>query len=89
LLHKDENKRLGANSGASDIKAHVAFKKINWALLRNMEPPIIPPPINPIDPNIVHHSVSESLSLDLDQEDKKKRVRNGRNPFENFSSGKY
>ncbi|KAI8058310.1 kinase-like domain-containing protein [Syncephalis plumigaleata] len=53
LLHKDENKRLGANSGASDVKAHVAFKKINWALLRNMEPPIIPPPINPIDPNLV------------------------------------
>ncbi|KAI9595221.1 kinase-like domain-containing protein [Syncephalis fuscata] len=49
LLHKDDQKRLGSNSGASDVKAHVAFKKINWALLRNMEPPIIPPPVNPSD----------------------------------------
>ncbi|KAH3900767.1 serine/threonine-protein kinase SCDLUD_003772 [Saccharomycodes ludwigii] len=42
LLIKNENKRLGSKLGASDIKRHPFFKKIQWSLLRNQEPPLIP-----------------------------------------------
>lgn len=42
LLIKDENKRLGSNSGASDIKNHIFFKNTQWALLRHQNPPMIP-----------------------------------------------
>ncbi|KAI9146143.1 kinase-like domain-containing protein [Paraphysoderma sedebokerense] len=44
LLIKDEFKRLGSKSGASEIKSHPWFKSIQWPLLRNMKPPIIPGP---------------------------------------------
>lgn len=42
LLIKDEAKRLGSKTGASDIKNHVFFKNTQWALLRNQKPPMIP-----------------------------------------------
>ena len=42
LLIKDVAKRLGSRTGAEEIKQHVFFKGINWALLRNEEPPYIP-----------------------------------------------
>lgn len=42
LLIKDENKRLGSKSGASDVKNHPFFKNTQWALLRNQTPPMIP-----------------------------------------------
>lgn len=42
LLIKDEAKRLGSKTGASDIKNHVFFKTTQWALLRNQKPPMIP-----------------------------------------------
>ncbi|KAH3667068.1 hypothetical protein WICMUC_005415 [Wickerhamomyces mucosus] len=42
LLIKDENKRLGSKFGASDIKNHPFFKNVQWALLRNQNPPMIP-----------------------------------------------
>ncbi|PVU86265.1 hypothetical protein BB560_006777 [Smittium megazygosporum] len=42
LLIKDETQRLGRKGGASDIKSHKWFSDLNWALLRNMSPPIIP-----------------------------------------------
>lgn len=42
LLIKDETKRLGSKSGASDIKNHSFFKSTQWALLRNQKPPMIP-----------------------------------------------
>lgn len=42
LLIKDENKRLGSKIGASDIKNHPFFKNVQWALLRNQSPPMIP-----------------------------------------------
>lgn len=47
LLIKDENKRLGSRAGASDIKAHPFFKNIQWALLRNQVPPMVPVPAKP------------------------------------------
>lgn len=42
LLIKSETKRLGSKLGASDIKRHPFFKKVQWSLLRNQEPPLIP-----------------------------------------------
>lgn len=42
LLIKDEQKRLGSKSGASDLKNHAFFKSTQWALLRNQKPPMIP-----------------------------------------------
>lgn len=42
LLIKDENKRLGSQLGAGDIKTHPFFKNTQWALLRNQQPPLIP-----------------------------------------------
>lgn len=43
LLNRDEFRRLGCKAGASDVKFHPFFKSLNFALLRNMTPPIIPP----------------------------------------------
>ena len=42
LLIKDEHKRLGSNSGASEVKAHKWFTSVNWGLLRHMTPPVCP-----------------------------------------------
>ncbi|EMG49315.1 Serine/threonine-protein kinase nrc-2 [Candida maltosa Xu316] len=42
LLIKDEEKRLGSKTGASEIKNHVFFKDTQWALLRHQKPPMIP-----------------------------------------------
>lgn len=42
LLTKNETKRLGSKMGAADIKRHPFFKKVQWSLLRNQEPPLIP-----------------------------------------------
>lgn len=42
LLCKDEHKRLGSHSGASEVKLHRWFSSINFALLRHSKPPIIP-----------------------------------------------
>uniref|UniRef100_A0A126WY62 non-specific serine/threonine protein kinase n=2 Tax=unclassified Uronema (in: green algae) TaxID=2689038 RepID=A0A126WY62_9CHLO len=41
LLIKDPAKRLGAKYGAEEIKTHPFFQGINWALLRNEEPPYV------------------------------------------------
>lgn len=42
LLCKDEHKRLGSQSGASEVKQHRWFSSINFALLRHLPPPIVP-----------------------------------------------
>lgn len=42
LLIKDEMKRLGSQSGASEVKSHKWFAPITWGLLRNTVPPIVP-----------------------------------------------
>lgn len=44
LLLKDEHKRLGSQSGASEVKQHKWFQSINFGLLRHQKPPIIPMP---------------------------------------------
>ncbi|PFH52885.1 hypothetical protein AMATHDRAFT_56456 [Amanita thiersii Skay4041] len=40
LLDKDERTRLGSRSGASEVKQHKWFGKINWGLLRHTRPPV-------------------------------------------------
>ncbi len=40
LLDKREATRLGSKSGASEVKQHKWFAKINWGLLRNTQPPV-------------------------------------------------
>ena len=40
LLDKDERTRLGSRSGASEVKQHKWFGKVNWGLLRNSRPPV-------------------------------------------------
>lgn len=42
LLTPDVKKRLGSQNGASDLKSHPFFAGINWALVRDMKPPIMP-----------------------------------------------
>lgn len=65
LLHKDEHRRLGSKSGASDVKAHPFFKGVKWALLRHLKPPIIPKVAFAGDTNNFRE-LKESSSLDLD-----------------------
>ena len=40
LLDKNERTRLGTKSGASEVKQHRWFAKVNWGLLRNTRPPV-------------------------------------------------
>lgn len=64
LLIKDENRRLGARAGASDIKVHPFFRTTQWALIRHMKPPIVPHQGRGID-TINFRNVKESESVDL------------------------
>ncbi|KAI8885711.1 Pkinase-domain-containing protein [Backusella circina FSU 941] len=89
LLDKKEDKRLGSKSGASEVKAHPFFKSINFALLRNMTPPIVP------GTNGDHHQTSsrskETYSLDLDKDEPialgfGNSLLNPRDPFAKFNS---
>ncbi|WVF71874.1 hypothetical protein IAT40_006684 [Kwoniella sp. CBS 6097] len=68
LLIKDENKRLGSGSGASEVKSHKWFGSVNWGLLRNMTPPIIPAESNGVDA-INFRTMRESKSVDFDRDD--------------------
>ncbi|KAK4046268.1 serine/threonine protein kinase, AGC [Microbotryomycetes sp. JL201] len=65
LLCKDEHKRLGSQSGASEVKQHRWFSNINFALLRHLEPPIKPAASGAGD-SIHYRSMRESKSLDLE-----------------------
>ncbi|KAK9726973.1 hypothetical protein RND81_05G249400 [Saponaria officinalis] len=46
LLAKDPTRRLGSVMGATPIKQHPFFNGVNWALLRCMKPPFVPPPFS-------------------------------------------
>ncbi|KAG6360626.1 hypothetical protein INS49_011690 [Diaporthe citri] len=64
LLIKDENRRLGARAGASDIKVHPFFRTTQWALIRHMKPPIVPNQGRALD-TINFRNVKESESVDI------------------------
>ncbi|KAB5593854.1 Protein-serine/threonine kinase [Ceratobasidium theobromae] len=65
LLDKSEATRLGSQSGASEVKQHKWFAKLNWGLLRNQRPPIQPAMSHGIDA-VNFRNMKESSSLDLD-----------------------
>jgi len=67
LLDKEENARLGSKTGASEVKQHKWFSKINWGLLRNTEPPIIPASSNGVD-TVNFRRMEESTSLHLEHQ---------------------
>jgi protein-serine/threonine kinase len=67
LLDKNEKTRLGSKSGASEVKSHKWFCKINWGLLRNTRPPIVPSSSNGIDA-VNFRQMKESNSLHLDEQ---------------------
>ncbi|KAI7908121.1 kinase-like domain-containing protein [Cokeromyces recurvatus] len=88
LLQKDEQIRLGSRAGAADIKQHSFFKAINFALLRNMTPPIIPAVQKPNGIDAINfRKIQESISLDLEADGLKmiKKLEKS-NPFEKFDS---
>jgi len=64
LLIKDENRRLGARAGASDVKTHPFFRTTQWALIRHMKPPMIPHQGRGID-TVNFRNVKESGSVDI------------------------
>ncbi|KAI9466768.1 Pkinase-domain-containing protein [Lactarius psammicola] len=67
LLDKEENTRLGSKTGASEVKQHKWFSKINWGLLRNTEPPIVPASSNGAD-TVNFRRMEESTSLHLENQ---------------------
>jgi hypothetical protein len=67
LLEKKERKRLGSRSGASEVKQHKWFAKINWGLLRNTRPPIIPS-LSAGHDTINFRQMRESQSLHLEEQ---------------------
>jgi len=85
LLHKVESRRLGSQSGASEVKHHKWFAKTNWGLLRNGKPPVrtkitlssnpcahssqIVPVITNAAEAVNFRNIRESLSLDLENQD--------------------
>ncbi|KAG0379886.1 serine/threonine protein kinase, AGC [Mortierella sp. AD032] len=68
LLIKDDQARLGSIAGASDVKQHAFFKGTNWALLRHLQPPIIPQQSFGTDA-VNFRPMAESVSLDIEGED--------------------
>jgi len=65
LLVPDPKKRLGSEHGASDIKEQKWFKsKINFALIRNEKPPLMPKLAHPLDTSNFRE-ISEKETDDL------------------------
>lgn len=89
LLVSDQKKRLGYKHGAADIKAHPFFKGIQWALIRNQEPPIKPHIEHPLDTSNfrVLHDVDDDGNQIAFDESQENAINN---PFKEFSyqSGK-
>ncbi|ORE16829.1 Pkinase-domain-containing protein [Rhizopus microsporus] len=86
LLNKNEKKRLGSRAGASEVKSHPFFNTINFALLRNMKPPIIPSKAQPI--RAVHFNrIKESVSFELETTPLDTLSDDNDDPFKSFSSG--
>ncbi|KZT72605.1 Pkinase-domain-containing protein [Daedalea quercina L-15889] len=67
LLDKRELTRLGSMTGASEVKQHEWFAKINWGLLRNTRPPIVPTVSNGVDA-VNFRQMHESSSLHLEKQ---------------------
>ncbi|RLV90650.1 hypothetical protein JA1_004444 [Spathaspora sp. JA1] len=90
LLIKDEEKRLGSKTGASEIKNHAFFKNTQWALLRNQEPPMIPVLTKSSKKVEKPHAVDEQAQTQTQTEDSSANLsleeNNKSDPFAKFSS---
>ncbi|KAJ3352273.1 hypothetical protein HDU83_008204 [Entophlyctis luteolus] len=102
LLIKDETKRLGSGMGASDVKREAFFKDVNWALLRNQTPPIIPKTFADLSESVanfrnIQDSVVDGPSFDFERDEVMHNKNNlndltppvctlSVNPFEGFES---
>ncbi|KAH7887924.1 Pkinase-domain-containing protein [Phlebopus sp. FC_14] len=67
LLDKDERSRLGSRSGASEVKQHKWFSKMNWGLLRHTRPPIVPG-VSAGQDAVNFRQMKESRSLHLEEQ---------------------
>jgi len=67
LLEKSERRRLGSGTGASEVKQHRWFGKVNWGLLRHTKPPIVPALSNGTD-TVNFRTLRESSSLDFERQ---------------------
>jgi protein-serine/threonine kinase len=85
LLIKDENKRLGSKIGASDIKNHPFFKNVQWALLRNQSPPMIPV-LSKTGADFHRNKDKHSNSIDISKEESIEPDADENDPFEGFNS---
>jgi protein-serine/threonine kinase len=67
LLEPDPKKRLGSVHGAADIKNHKFFEgKLNFNLIRNLSPPIIPALKGPTDTSNFRDFPEEKKELEED-----------------------
>jgi protein-serine/threonine kinase len=72
LLEPDPKKRLGSQQGPAEIKSNKFFEgKINFNLIRNMTPPIVPKIVSPTDTSNFRNFESENKKLEeeLSQEE--------------------
>ncbi|KAF8592497.1 Pkinase-domain-containing protein [Ramaria rubella] len=67
LLEKNERRRLGSGTGASEVKQHRWFAKLNWGLLRHTRPPIVPAASLGADA-VNFRELRESASLDFERQ---------------------
>ncbi|KZT12977.1 Pkinase-domain-containing protein [Laetiporus sulphureus 93-53] len=84
LLDKRELTRLGSKSGASEVKQHKWFAKINWGLLRNTQPPIVPTVSNGADA-VNFRQMRESHSLHLEKQHSRSPQHSPRPPSQKLS----
>ena len=49
LLKLDPKKRICSKRGANDLKKHPFFSNVQWSLLRNRVPPVVPKLRDPVD----------------------------------------
>lgn len=64
LLKRDPKKRLGAEHGATEIKKSPWFASVNFSLIRNEDPPIIPTNVPSLD---------DFNGVDMEREEKEAR----------------
>ncbi|KAF0977219.1 hypothetical protein FDP41_003872 [Naegleria fowleri] len=85
LLIRDKDKRLGSAHGIADIKAHPFFKDINWALIRNEIPPIIPVLKSKTDTSyFTQYKEIPQDEIDEEEPMKEDEEESSDNPFKNF-----
>eukprot|EP01114_Cavostelium_apophysatum_P020272 TRINITY_DN6751_c0_g1_i1.p1 TRINITY_DN6751_c0_g1~~TRINITY_DN6751_c0_g1_i1.p1 ORF type:complete len:444 (-),score=82.32 TRINITY_DN6751_c0_g1_i1:121-1452(-) len=85
LLHHDARKRLGSHHGAIDIKNHRFFDKINFSLIRNMTPPIIPHIESALDTSNFRNLKDEDAKETEIATSSPKETNSKENPFEEFT----